>query len=121
MLEGVRLVGKTGDALKEIDVFVRRIDQNVDAIATAAKEQSVGLREINRAVNDLDRMTQENAAMSERTTDISRALADGADALTALVSVFKLNRRTAQRALDASDVSRHPQTEARPGQRSFAA
>ncbi|TCM58188.1 methyl-accepting chemotaxis sensory transducer with Pas/Pac sensor [Rhizobium sp. PP-F2F-G48] len=121
VLEGVRLVGKTGDALKEIDVFVRRIDQNVDAIATAAKEQSVGLREINRAVNDLDRMTQENAAMSERTTDISRALADGADALAALVSVFKLNRRTAQRAPDASDLSRHPQTEARPGQRSFAA
>ncbi|KQS72300.1 chemotaxis protein [Rhizobium sp. Leaf371] len=121
VLEGVRLVGKTGEALKEIDVFVRRIDQNVDAIATAAKEQSVGLREINRAVNDLDRMTQENAAMSERTTDISRALADGADALAALVSVFKLNRRTAQRALDGSDSSRHPQTEARPGQRSFAA
>lgn len=41
---------------------MRRIDQNVDAIATAAKEQAIGLREINKAVNDLDRMTQENAA-----------------------------------------------------------
>jgi methyl-accepting chemotaxis protein len=97
VLEGVRLVGKTGEALQEIDVFVRKIDQNVDAINTAAQEQSVGLREINRAVNDLDRMTQENAAMSERTTDVSRALAERADALAALVGIFKLNRRTMQR------------------------
>ncbi|KQS77104.1 chemotaxis protein [Rhizobium sp. Leaf384] len=121
VLEGVRLVGKTGDALKEIDIFVRRIDQNVDAIATAAKEQSVGLREINKAVNELDRMTQENAAMSERTTDISRALAEGADALAAMVSVFKLNRRTAQRQPGASDASRPSHREATPGRRSFAA
>ncbi|MCD7109294.1 PAS domain-containing methyl-accepting chemotaxis protein [Rhizobium sp. DKSPLA3] len=121
VMEGVRLVGKTGAALQEIDVFVRRIDQNVDAIATAAKEQSVGLREINKAVNDLDRMTQENAAMSERTTDISRALADGADSLAALVSLFKLNRRTVPRGPDISDQSRPARGEAMPGRRSFAA
>ncbi|TCQ10524.1 methyl-accepting chemotaxis sensory transducer with Pas/Pac sensor [Rhizobium sp. PP-F2F-G36] len=121
VMEGVRLVGKTGAALQEIDVFVRRIDQNVDAIATAAKEQSIGLREINKAVNDLDRMTQENAAMSERTTDISRALAEGADSLAALVSLFKLNRRTAPRGPDTLDQSRHARVVATPGRRSFAA
>ncbi|MET0359398.1 MAG: PAS domain-containing methyl-accepting chemotaxis protein [Pararhizobium sp.] len=121
VMEGVRLVGKTGAALQEIDVFVRRIDQNVDAIATAAKEQSIGLREINKAVNDLDRMTQENAAMSERTTDISRALADGSDALAALVSLFKLNRRTVPRGPDILDQSRPARGEAMPGRRSFAA
>ena len=121
VMEGVRLVGKTGAALQEIDVFVRRIDQNVDAIATAAKEQSIGLREINKAVNDLDRMTQENAAMSERTTDISRALAEGADALAALVSLFKLNRRTAPRGADTSAQPRHARGEVTPGRRSFAA
>lgn len=42
-------------------------------------------------------MTQENAAMSARTTVISTTLAQGADALAQLVSLFKLNRRTAQR------------------------
>ena len=97
VLEGVRLVGKTGEALQEIDVFVKAIDQNIDAIATAAAEQSMGLAEINRVVNELDRMTQENSAMSERTTDIGRALADGAASLTSLVNQFKLNRRTVLR------------------------
>ncbi|WEZ83107.1 PAS domain-containing methyl-accepting chemotaxis protein [Rhizobium sp. 32-5/1] len=91
--EGVRLVGKTGDALQDIEELVQSITKNIDAIATAAQEQSVGLREINKAVNELDRMTQENAAMSERTTDISRALAQGAHTLTDLVGVFQLNRR----------------------------
>lgn len=42
-------------------------------------------------------MTQENAAMSARTTVISTTLAQGADVLAQLVSLFKLNRRTVQR------------------------
>lgn len=97
VLDGVRLVGKNGEALKEIEQLVKAIDQNVDSIATAAQEQSVGLREINKAVNQLDRMTQENAAMSDRTTQISATLQHGADALADLVNLFKLNRRNVQR------------------------
>lgn len=97
VLEGVRLVGETGEALKQIDALVRHIDGNVDMIAKAADEQAIGIGEINKAVNRLDRMTQENAAMSARTTVISTTLAQGADVLAQLVSLFKLNRRTIQR------------------------
>ena len=105
VLEGVRLVGETGEALKQIDALVRHIDGNVDMIAKAADEQAVGISEINKAVNRLDRMTQENAAMSARTTVISTTLAQGADALAQLVSLFKLNRRTVQRE-DGSSTAR---------------
>lgn len=97
VLEGVRLVGETGEALKQIDTLVKHIDGNVDMIAKAADEQAIGISEINRAVNQLDRMTQENAAMSARTTAISATLAQGADVLAQLVSLFKLNRRSVQR------------------------
>ncbi|TQN61673.1 PAS domain S-box protein [Agrobacterium tumefaciens] len=97
VLEGVRLVGETGEALKQIDALVRHIDGNVDMIAKAADEQAIGIGEINRAVNRLDQMTQENASMSARTTVISTTLAQGADVLAQLVSLFKLNRRTVQR------------------------
>ena len=97
VLEGVKLVGETGEALKQIDALVRQIDGNVDMIAKAADEQAVGIRGINQAVNRLDRMTQENAAMSARTTKISTTLAQGADVLAQLVSLFKLNRRNVQR------------------------
>ncbi|MCZ7910455.1 PAS domain-containing methyl-accepting chemotaxis protein [Agrobacterium leguminum] len=110
VLEGVRLVGETGEALKQIDALVRHIDGNVDMIAKAADEQAVGISEINKAVNRLDRMTQENAAMSARTTVISTTLAQGADALAQLVSLFKLNRRTVQREDGSSTRSDTPNT-----------
>jgi methyl-accepting chemotaxis protein len=110
VLEGVRLVGETGEALKQIDALVRHIDGNVDMIAKAADEQAVGISEINKAVNRLDRMTQENAAMSARTTVISTTLAHGADALAQLVSLFKLNRRTVQREDGSSTRSDTPNT-----------
>ncbi|MCD4662876.1 methyl-accepting chemotaxis protein, partial [Agrobacterium sp.] len=103
VLEGVRLVGETGEALKQIDALVRHIDGNVEMISKAADEQAVGISEINKAVNRLDRMTQENAAMSARTTAISATLAQGADVLAQLVSLFKLNRRNVQRE-DGSSV-----------------
>ncbi len=110
VLEGVRLVGETGEALKQIDALVRHIDGNVDMISKAADEQAVGISEINKAVNRLDRMTQENAAMSARTTVISTTLAQGADALAQLVSLFKLNRRTVQRENGPSVRSESPNT-----------
>lgn len=47
---GVRLVGETGIALDSIQGFVSAIDDNVDAIATAAAEQALGLQQISAAV-----------------------------------------------------------------------
>lgn len=103
VVEGVRLVGATGDALKQIDTMVKQIDGNVGRIATAAQEQTAGIAEINLAIEHLDRMTQENASLSTRTTSISRTLMVGADALSQLISLFKLNRRTVQRS-DGSSI-----------------
>ncbi len=90
---GVQLVGDTGTALDQIGEFVSRIDTNVDAIATAAREQAIGLQEISAAINSIDQMTQQNAAMVEETTAISNTLAQGAVQLTTLVNRFQLNRR----------------------------
>lgn len=100
--EGVRLVGETGRALREIENFVEEIDHNVDAIATSAAEQASGLEEISAAVSDVDRITQENAAMVERTTSTSQTLAEGAITLSELVNRFQLNRRTRRR--DGSEI-----------------
>lgn len=95
--EGVRLVGDTGNALKEIGDFVAAIDTRIEAIATAATEQTTGLGEISLAVNDIDAMTQQNAGMVDRTADVSVRLAEGAQRLTDLVNRFQLNRRAERR------------------------
>ncbi|WP_224393497.1 methyl-accepting chemotaxis protein [Ensifer adhaerens] len=95
--EGVRLVGDTGNALKEIEDFVAAIDTRIEAIAMAATEQTTGLGEISLAVNDIDAMTQQNAGMVDRTADVSVRLAEGAQRLTDLVNRFQLNRRAERR------------------------
>jgi len=86
---GVSLVGETGDALKQIVAEVQEINQHVVAIVEAAKEQSVGLGEINKAVNLMDQSAQENAAMVEQTSAASHSLASEAAALNGLLARFK--------------------------------
>ena len=86
---GVTLVRKTGDALGEIAQQVAQINDYIAAIATAAREQSVGLQEINTAMNQMDQFTQKNAAMVEETTAVTHRLADSATALSGLVGQFR--------------------------------
>ena len=68
---GVELVTATGEALHRIGEDVLRINEHVKAIVTSAREQSVGLSEINSAVGQMDQVTQQNAAMVEQTNAAS--------------------------------------------------
>ncbi len=85
---GVDLVGETGRALEEIVGKVTRIDVNIAAIVQAGREQAVGLREVNIAVNAMDQATQQNAAMAEESTAASVELAAQTTALRQLLSAF---------------------------------
>ncbi|WP_276118815.1 methyl-accepting chemotaxis protein [Pararhizobium qamdonense] len=87
---GVSLVRATGDALVEIERLVLRVNDHVESIATAAREQSTALAEINTSVNHMDQMTQKNAAMVEETTAASETLADESRQLQTLLARFKL-------------------------------
>ncbi|NEJ69822.1 HAMP domain-containing protein [Rhizobium phaseoli] len=88
---GVKLVRDTGQALKTIGGFISQINHHMDSIATSAKEQSVGLSEVNVAVNRMDQTTQQNAAMVEQSTAASDSLAQQAQTLRELVSQFRLD------------------------------
>ncbi|ASY61524.1 Methyl-accepting chemotaxis protein [Sinorhizobium sojae CCBAU 05684] len=99
--EGVDLVGKAGGALEKIAEQVVEINGLIRQISSSASEQAVGLKEINSAVNQMDQVTQQNAAMVEETTAASVALNDEARALSALVSRFHLaEQEPAQVAAD---------------------
>ena len=88
---GVKLVTATGEALGQIQNHVVKINEHVHSIATAAREQSTGLSEVNTAVNHMDQMTQQNAAMVEESTASSNRLADEASNLARLITRFKLD------------------------------
>ncbi len=62
---GVDLVGETGKSLQTIVESVTGITGLIVDIANSAREQSIGLSEINTAINQLDQVTQQNAAMVE--------------------------------------------------------
>ncbi|MCF3643102.1 methyl-accepting chemotaxis protein [Rhizobium sp. TRM95111] len=87
---GVSLVRSTGSALVEIETLVKRVNDHVASIATAAREQATALHEINTSVNHMDQMTQQNAAMVEETTAASQTLSGESQQLRALLARFKL-------------------------------
>jgi methyl-accepting chemotaxis protein len=92
---GVKLVQETGQALRVIEQQVITINTQLDAIATSAKEQSVGLAEVNTAVNQMDQVTQQNAAMVEESTAASASLAAEVKRLREIISEFRVSAETA--------------------------
>jgi methyl-accepting chemotaxis protein len=93
---GVKLVSATGTALKTIEGYIVTINQHMDAIAASAREQSVGLAEVNTAVNQMDRVTQQNAAMVEEANAAGATHATEAGRLRELVSNFQLGGTSMQ-------------------------
>ncbi len=87
---GVKLVRDTGNALKVIGDYVVTINQHMDAIALSSREQSVGLAEVNTAVNQMDQVTQQNAAMVEEMNAAGATLAQESNHLKELISQFTL-------------------------------
>ena len=87
---GVKLVGRTGEALAGIVSQVSEINGVVSDIAASASEQATGLAEVNTAVNQMDQVTQQNAAMVEQSTAASRSLAQETGQLARLTGRFRL-------------------------------
>lgn len=96
---GVKLVSDTGAALKTIEGYIITVNQHMDSIATSAKEQSVGLAEVNTAVNQMDQVTQQNAAMVEETSAAGANLASESGRLRELISQFQLGTALRQTAV----------------------
>jgi methyl-accepting chemotaxis protein len=87
---GVRLVGETGKTVGLIVEQVIRLNGLMTEIAASAQEQSIGLQEVNSAVNQMDQVTQQNAAMVEQATAASHSLGQEAEGLARLVGQFRL-------------------------------
>lgn len=88
--EGVRLVAETGAALDQIVTKVDGLNSVVVDIAASIQEQATGLQDINTAVNQMDQITQRNAAMAEEATAASRSLAHEGGQLADLIGQFRV-------------------------------
>ncbi|KPP87216.1 MAG: methyl-accepting chemotaxis protein [Rhodobacteraceae bacterium HLUCCA08] len=89
--QGVRLVSDAGDELDRVFTQVATISDGIRGISSGLGEQATTLSEINRAVAQLDSVTQQNAGMVQQTTEETRALGTQSDRLEQDVSVFRVD------------------------------
>ncbi|NNH31817.1 methyl-accepting chemotaxis protein [Rhizobium sp. SEMIA 4085] len=95
---GVALVNRTGEALGNIDQQVLKVTALIESIVRSSAEQTTALLEVNAAVNTMDSVTQQNAAMVEQTNAACRELGDEAIHLNHLLARFLLDDVTTSAA-----------------------
>jgi len=93
---GSRLVAEAGHTIGEIVANADKVSAFIAEITTAATEQSNGIGQVNTAVNQLDQMTQQNAALVEESAAAAASLKDQATRLAEVVQVFRLSGRAGQ-------------------------
>ena len=88
--DGTKLVDDSGATLSEIVTAVKKVSDIIAEIAAAAQEQSTGIEEVNKAVTQLDEVTQQNAALVEEAAAASKSMDDQSTSLQELVSIFSI-------------------------------
>ncbi len=92
---GARQVDEAGKTMDEIEGAVTRVTAIMAEISTASNEQSAGIEQINRAITQMDDVTQQNTALVEEAAAAAESLEEEAQNLSAAASVFKLGNNQA--------------------------
>ena len=100
--DGSRLVNESGEMLEEIVNGVKKVTNIVGEITAASQEQSAGIDQVNRAVIQLEEMTQQNAALVEEAAAASQSMGEQAGGLDQLISFFTVNGNAAGKGMDIS-------------------
>ena len=76
--------------MEQIEQQITAVAEKIDAISRASREQATGLSQVNMAINEMDTMTQKNAAMVQDSNTSSQKLAGECERLADVVRSFKL-------------------------------
>ncbi|AWM36638.1 Methyl-accepting chemotaxis protein II [Gemmata obscuriglobus] len=104
---GTELVNRSGDTLAEIVTSVKRVTDIVTEMAAAGKEQSVGIEQVNKAISQMDIVTQRNAGQTEELSATAQSLTDQAAQLRDLVARFKLGNNGHPAAVQSQPAGRN--------------
>ncbi|HEX7937009.1 MAG TPA: methyl-accepting chemotaxis protein [Paraburkholderia sp.] len=88
--DGTDQVAVAGERMTEIVQSIRRVSDIMGEIAAASVEQSTGIEQVNRAVSQMDEVTQQNAALVEEAAAAAASLDEQAARLQTMVGVFHL-------------------------------
>jgi methyl-accepting chemotaxis protein len=99
---GSTLVQRAGTTMAQIVSSVQRVTDIMAEITAASREQSAGIEEVNRAIAQMDQVTQQNAALVEESAAAAGSMHDQAAGLANAVSAFKLGLEPALAARPAA-------------------
>jgi methyl-accepting chemotaxis protein len=88
---GSRLVGEAGTTMKDVVASVQRVTDIMAEISAASSEQSAGIVQVSQAINEMDHVTQQNAALVEEAAAATESMQEQARSLAEAVGVFKLD------------------------------
>jgi methyl-accepting chemotaxis protein len=89
--DGSTLVTESGQTLEQIVVSVKKVSDIVAEIAAASREQSSGIEQVNRAVMQMDELTQQNGTLVEEARAASRAMAEQARSLSNMMDRYRVS------------------------------
>ena len=89
--DGSKQVGEAGKTMDEIVASVKRVTDIMSEIAAASVEQSSGIDQVNKAVTQMDEVTQQNAALVEQAAAAAESLEEQAFTLAQTVAQFRLD------------------------------
>ncbi len=98
--EGTKLVNNSGETLEGIVVGVKKVSDIISEISAASQEQSSGIHQVNKAVTQMDEMTQQNAAMVEEAASASESMAEQALILREQTDFFTINHELYEEMAD---------------------
>ncbi len=88
--DGVDLVNKAGQSLNEIVASIKKVATIVAAIANASAEQSSGIEQVNKALSQMDVVSQQNSALVEENAATAKTLEHQARSMDQRVAAFRL-------------------------------
>jgi len=103
--DGGVLVEQAGATMDRVVGSVRKVAEIVGEISLASREQASGIEQVNRAISQMDEMTQQNAALVEQAAAAASSMQTQAASLAQLVSVFSLDQEARPAASLASSLS----------------
>ncbi|RJF92096.1 methyl-accepting chemotaxis protein [Noviherbaspirillum saxi] len=88
---GSELVNQAGATMDEVVNSVKRVTDIMAEILSASEEQSAGIEEVNKAITEMDRVTQQNAVLVEEAASAAGTMQERASVLAEAVGVFRLS------------------------------
>ncbi len=88
--EGTKLVNQSGNTLEDIMIAVKKVSDIIGEISAASQEQSASIHQVNKAITQMDEMTQQNASLVSQAVVANNVMVEQVKTLKQQIAFFKV-------------------------------